>query len=276
MIRITEKSYYIYCENKEEHLYCSTFLPQNNQALSGVVMVMPIGYERLRCYMEMFNFARELACAGYPVIIFDYRGEGESCGEFKDYDIETRLQDIKLAVTELRSTTNVKNICFFGVRLGAVLTMLIAQELKVEKVILCDPVCNMHKYANVLLKSNIILQHYYLGEISKKVENLREDMKKGKAVSVYGFYMAEKFLNQLEQIRITQYLNEYSGKSAVMYMSTIEKSRESEIVQWQTLLGTKGISEIIRVNNNFSWFTKRIWTTRLEKLANTVIEWLDK
>ena len=45
-----------------------------------------------------------------PLQVFDYYGEGDSCGWFEEASIETRISDILAAINFLRKATNVKKI----------------------------------------------------------------------------------------------------------------------------------------------------------------------
>ena len=52
----------------------------------------------------MVNMGRRLASNGYPVLRFDFMGEGDSEGDFEDGTITTRLDDINCAVRTMKSS----------------------------------------------------------------------------------------------------------------------------------------------------------------------------
>jgi predicted alpha/beta hydrolase len=69
----------------------------------------PIGRERLRVCHGIPSLGRDLAAAGFPVIRFDYRGEGESAGQFRDATVSSRVMHVA-AANELKRRTGVDRV----------------------------------------------------------------------------------------------------------------------------------------------------------------------
>ena len=263
---------------KDQRLYGCTYLPEvalkAPQRSCGVVVVSAVGRERLRCYHESANLARELAAHGYPVIRFDYRGEGESSGSFAESTVTTRLEDIATAATELRRRAGVEEICLLGFRLGSLLAVLAAGDLGIQRMILCDPVCNPRQYAKGMLRSNILLQSQYFGKVSKKEAALREELLRGGTVSVYGFNLGQPFLEQLERTDPAPHLTRFAGKAALLYMSARQAPPRRDLSRWRDALSTGGQCETICTVLAFSWASRKVWMPRLRPLNEDVLGWL--
>ena len=65
-------------------------------------MCHPLGEEKLWAHRVFVTFARDLATAGFAVLRFDFRGEGDSDRPFEQADFETRIEDACLAIDTVR------------------------------------------------------------------------------------------------------------------------------------------------------------------------------
>ena len=274
MTGFRERCHFFNEGDENRYIYGCTYLPDHHQS-TGIVLVPPIGRERLRCYHESANMARELASRGYPVLRFDYRGEGESSGEFSEATITSRLEDIATMTGELKRRAGVEQISLVGFRMGGLLAAMAAGDLGIQRLILCDPVCNPKKFAKGMLRSNIVLQSQYFGEVFKKEPELRKELLKGETVSVYGFHMGQSFLEELEQADPEPHLSDFQGKAAIIYMSTRKSAPKKDVARWCELLGQSGQCETICAVMAFSWASRKMWIPSLEPLNKAVIGWLE-
>ncbi|MFC2091765.1 serine aminopeptidase domain-containing protein, partial [Elusimicrobiota bacterium] len=158
MKKYEEKLKFISFPNNSDYLYTATCLPVNTPVSTGIIIVPPIGRERLRIYRELVILARALAMHGYAVSRFDYRGEGESSGEFQNTDIKTRVEDISLIKKELQENYKVDKICLIGWHLGALVALVASKNIKNEYMIFCDPVCTPSQYIKNMFRTNIVMQ----------------------------------------------------------------------------------------------------------------------
>lgn len=255
-------------------LYGAIYLPQDNLAATGLVIVPPIGRERLRCYHETANLARSLAANGVPVLRFDYRGEGESSGDFAHSTISSRVEDIVTAVEQLKRRSGVDQVCLLGLRLGGLLAVMAAEQAGIQRMILCDPVGNPSSYARDLLRANIVLQSQYFGEVFKKEAALRQDLQRGETVSVYGFHLSQAFLQQLETLDPGPHLASFAGKAVILYMSARRSPPKKDAARMHKGLCINGQCEIRCVEHSFSWGSRRLWRPRLEPLNQAVAQWM--
>ncbi|MBM4047042.1 MAG: hypothetical protein FJ279_18220, partial [Planctomycetes bacterium] len=70
---------------------------------SGMVFCHPFGEERKSAFRAMVAAARAFADDGFTVLRFDYRGCGDSEGEFRDATLAAQMADVRAALVFLRS-----------------------------------------------------------------------------------------------------------------------------------------------------------------------------
>lgn len=83
---------------------------------------------------------RELAIKGIIGLAFDFRGCGESEGQFQNATVENRLKDAFTAFDFLLSRkTDESKIGIFGSSLGAYLALLVSEKKNIKSLILRSP-----------------------------------------------------------------------------------------------------------------------------------------
>jgi pimeloyl-ACP methyl ester carboxylesterase len=99
--------------------------------------------------------ARELCRSGFAVLRFDYRGLGESDGDFRDFTVHSGLTDARAALDALRGHPDVDSakigMCGFSLG-GALAAELTALDGKVHALSLWAPVAHMERVFNGFFK----------------------------------------------------------------------------------------------------------------------------
>ena len=96
----------------------------------GVVLCGPNGYEALCVNRAWRQFADALARAGLPTLRFDYPGCGDAPESDEDPErVRAWLGGIRDAIAFLRQQTGVTEVALVGLRFGATLAAVAAQEL---------------------------------------------------------------------------------------------------------------------------------------------------
>ncbi len=117
----------------------------------GVVLCYPLGQEYIRSYRLYHQLAVRLAASGYHVFRFDYFGTGDSAGEDGEGTPALWVRDILCAIEELRDSGDVEKISLIGLRLGAALAALAAEEnAQVHSLVLWEPVVDGTAYLQEL------------------------------------------------------------------------------------------------------------------------------
>ena len=76
-----------------ERVFAGFTVPHNLRR-GPIVMCHPLGEEKLWSHRVFVSFARDLAAAGFAVLRFDFRGEGDSDRDFEETDLETRIRGL--------------------------------------------------------------------------------------------------------------------------------------------------------------------------------------
>ena len=115
------------------------------------VLCAPVGPEYTRSHRTVRHLADRLARAGIPALRFDYHGSGDSAGSESDPDrLGHWKRSIAAAVREARRLSRCERVCLIGVRLGATLAALEAEEVNADLLVLWNPVVKGRSYVREL------------------------------------------------------------------------------------------------------------------------------
>lgn len=167
----------------------SIFYPGNEQKTkkTGVVICNPLGHEHTRFYKSISVLAKELSAQGFPTMRFDYYGTGDSYGEETEIDVESTKCDLEMVVQELLDGCNVDNICLIGIRYGSLPALVSLHKLKVNSLILWNPVCTGKHYLQEMQAGE---QSFYQGSFAVKKNHDHE---------YFGFTYNPTFIQQLQK-----------------------------------------------------------------------------
>src|ERR1700678_2372594 len=143
----------LYFESGGNQLFAWLHRPSGPyEANLGVVICKPFGYESICAHRSVREFAQQFAAAGVPALRFDYLGTGDSAEIDENADqIRIWSQDVVAAIHELKSRTGVDRVCLLGIRLGALLAALAAEQCRlVDSLILVGPVVSGKRYLREL------------------------------------------------------------------------------------------------------------------------------
>lgn len=115
------------------------------------VLCAPIGPEYTRSHRTVRHLADRLARAGIAALRFDYHGGGDSTGKESDPDrFGHWKRSIAAAVKEARRLSRCDRVLLVGVRLGATLAALEAQDVRADLLVLWNPVVKGRSYVREL------------------------------------------------------------------------------------------------------------------------------
>lgn len=118
----------------------------------GIVVCKPFGIEAMWAHRRLRAFAEATAVAGFPTLLFDYAGTGDSEDVDPEADqLELWRNDVIAAVGELRRRTHVRQVCLLGFRFGALTAAMAALRCDaVAALALVAPVVSGKHYAREL------------------------------------------------------------------------------------------------------------------------------
>jgi uncharacterized protein len=143
-------------------------------ARRGVVIVVGGGPQyRVGGHRQLVLWARRLAAAGYPTLRFDYRGMGDSYGEFRGF--EGIHEDIRCAVDRLQQEyPDLQEIVLWGeCDASSAIIFYAHSDPRIKGIVLLNPWARTEAG-----QARAMLKHYYLQRLLepsfwKKVGTLR-------------------------------------------------------------------------------------------------------
>jgi pimeloyl-ACP methyl ester carboxylesterase len=120
-------------------LYCALHHAEDPRGV--VVMVPPFAEEKKAAQRALVEAARAFAESGFNVWRFDFRGTGDSGGEFDGCDVEAWLADLRAVLQHARGMAGDSPLHVVGLRFGAALAWLAADEtLRIDSLALWEPI----------------------------------------------------------------------------------------------------------------------------------------
>ncbi len=241
----------------------------------GMVFCHPFAEERQEAHRVSVNFARRVAENGFFVLRFDYRGTGDSDGEFGDYDFRARIKDVLKAIEILREKTGVEKLGLLGLRLGAAFAVLAAKEAEdVRFLVSWAPVLNVKNYLHQFLRANLAMQMAIYKEIRVTREELINQLLEGKKVNVQGYDLSEEFYRQAIEI---DPLKDYSadGRPCLIMQISGVQTKSDPLLQRLVESGPgHPKSECCFVDEEPFWLEKRYYIPSSGVVFEKTLEWV--
>lgn len=240
----------------------------------GWVFCHPFAEEKLWAHRVFVGMARDLARRGMPVLRFDYRGYGDSDGQFEDFTLADHVADIRSAISELRARVpGIERIGLLGLRYGASLAVLAAvDDPSVGRLVLWDPVVDMEQYLLDQLRSNLTTQMVLYGKVVTKREELVERIRAGESVNIDGYDLRNPFFDQVCAAPIL----EAAAKVGVpVQIVEIGRATQAPRADLQTLAGAFPDAQHQRVEELQFWKEIKQFVRHSPALADAALNWLE-
>jgi exosortase A-associated hydrolase 2 len=181
------------------------------------VLCHPFGEEKLWTHRVFVTFARRLAAAGHAVMRFDQRGNGDSEGVFGDTSLATACADVRAAIAELQKRTGASVITLLGLRLGATVASLVAQDgAGIHRLILWAPIVDGARYMQELLRINVMTQTATFKEVRKDRTELVAMLQNGSTVNVDGYEMGLEMYESVTAINMAAQTHRFGGDCLIV------------------------------------------------------------
>ncbi len=140
-----------YFESSGRSLFAWLHRPADAVAEHGVVICPPIGHEQVHSHRALRHLAERLAAQGFAVMRFDYHATGDSDGTENDPQrLATWQANVSDAVDWMRHEGGCRKVSLVGLRLGASLAALYAEQYEVERLVLWAPIVKGRRYVREL------------------------------------------------------------------------------------------------------------------------------
>jgi len=245
----------------------------NNTQSTGFVFCHPCFEEKLWAHRVYVGMARELARQGYPVLRFDYMGHGDSDGDFEQATVTSRLSDIACAVQTLQKETGVTATGLLGLRFGATLAALSADELHgITHLALWDPLVDGAAYMQEVLLSNLATQSAVHQKILHTREELVAQMEGGTTVNIEGYGLTHALYTEASAIRL-QDSRAFAGRCLIAQIGRVNQKPKKNI---EALYAGYTQAELVLCTEEPFWKEIKPYTPRADNLYRSTLDWLVK
>jgi exosortase A-associated hydrolase 2 len=218
-------------ENHGSKLFGFLHVPHRRQSMGpqsrGIVFCHPFAEEKTISHRVVNNFARRLCRQGYPVLRFDYRGCGDSEGDFEQATLKTRLADIGKAIDIFFQHTQTVHLSLFGLRLGATLAALTAAgDSRVDSLVLWEPIVDVGKYFDQFLRMQVVAESTWSGKVAKTRKDLLQELTKGNCVDILSFYLSPQCFEEFTRLDVPAQVGFFQGPVLIVGISKQQRKRK--------------------------------------------------
>jgi exosortase A-associated hydrolase 2 len=227
----------LYFRNGAHALFGIFHQPEGVSGRVPFVFCHAFGEEKLWAQRVSVTFARQLAAIGHPVLRFDYMGNGDSEGAFGDSSLTTALSDVRCAIAEVRRRTGARSVSLLGLRLGATIASLAAeqeareQRTGIEHLVLWSPIVDGGRYMQELLRINLTTQMATFKEIRHDREALVAMLTAGKAVNVDGYELTHPLYAEVSAVKLASERKRYDGPCLIVQIDRQPGRPSAELQQ---------------------------------------------
>ncbi len=215
-------------------LYGMLHLPSGKGPFPALTMLHGFTGQRVEPHRLFVKIARKLAPQGIAVLRFDFRGSGESEGDFKDMTVSGEIEDALASLDFLASQPEVdKNrMGVLGLSMGGfVASCVAAKDPRVKFLVL---------WAAGARPFQMFPRYVHLSD-----KNVKEWMETGER-DFGGIVLGSAFLKDLKAFKNpVPRLSKFKGKSIVIHGSADTSVPVSEAAIYQKTLGRKAQVHIL-------------------------------
>ena len=237
----------------------------------AVVMCHPLGEEKLWAHRVFVSFARDLAKAGFVVLRFDCRGEGDSDREFQNSDLDSRIEDTNLAIDTVRQwNPGVTDVSLLGLRFGAAVAAAVASRRNdISRLTLWDPVVEGAAYMQSVLRLNLMFQMAQHRKVVENREALVERLTRGETVNIEGYELAQPLFDHASAFRLQDSLAQFSGDVLIVQVDQGENPIKPEL---STLAEQNPRCRIVAAQEESFWKEIRTFYQRAPELTRLTFQ----
>jgi exosortase A-associated hydrolase 2 len=259
--------------NDGAELFGILHLPEE-RPVSGFVFCCPFAEEKLWAHRVFVNFARELCGRGHAVLRFDYRGHGDSEGDFENATVASRLSDIARALRLIREeAASIEAVSLLGLRFGATLAALAAERAPdISRLILWEPLVSGPDYLQELLRTNLATQMAILKKIEFNRKTLTNMLAQGETVHVEGYGLTKELYDQMSAIDLLAGAKQFQGPTRIVQIDPYKGVLTKPL---QTLQSLYGNSTLVHASEQLFWKEINPYYPRADVLYEKTLEWLE-
>ena len=244
--------------------------PFDNNIHKAFVFCHGFVEEKLWSHRVLVNFARILVGHGYTVLRLDYRGYGDSEGDFSTLSMSDHMDDIQAGVHYLKDNlSEITEIGLLGHRMGATLASLAYKQAESNgSLILWDPIIDGERYIQEFLRSHLTTQLAVYGEVRENRERLVEQINNGALINVEGYDLTKIVYDSVAKINL---LNDSSKASQALIVQVGRNEKPKK--EFESLASNLNASLSCVVEEPFWREIKRFYN-RADNIYEVTLNWM--
>ena len=238
-------------------------------------MCHPLFEERKSAHRIMVDAARALAAAGCVVLRFDYRGCGDSTGDFAAFSCADWREDIVQACRCLTDNTRVKRLGLLGLRLGASLAFEVGSTLDtVDFAVLWEPILNGRRHFDHELRRKVVREMVTFGQSRVTRATLLKDLEDGKPIDLDGFAVTPRLFAELGAVDLSKLPQRVARKTLLVQVApTGAAPRELQGFK-DAILSAGAAVDLVSVEEDPFW--NLVGLVECPKLIEKTEEWIEE
>ncbi|MEM7819264.1 MAG: alpha/beta fold hydrolase [Candidatus Aenigmatarchaeota archaeon] len=210
---------------------------------------------------KLYKAAKKFCENGFVVLRFDFRGSGESEGEFVNVTISSEVSDLKIAIGFMQKQ-GYKRIGVVGSSLGGTISLIGFNE-RIKAMVLWNPVTNLRQ---TFIDSDLIPK-----ENAQRLEKngfiIFKDNRTGKE-----FKIGKKFWKEIETLDVVKYLKRLKCPVLILHgnKDTVVPLKQSENAM--KIIGSE-IKELRIINGAEHGFHK---ASHEKQVIDLTLNWFNK
>jgi exosortase A-associated hydrolase 2 len=224
-----------FLEHQGRKLFYLLLQPTAAESKGSILFLPPFAEEMHKSRRLVATQARELACAGYSVMLLDLTGCGDSGGDFSDASWEVWLQDAACAAECLLGLAN-GPFMLWGLRMGALLAAELAQgRSDIGRLLLWQPVLNGEQQIDQFLRLRTVAS-IVSSPAGFDRTSLWNELRSGRSLDIAGYTLSASLALEMARVR----LNDFAPGCPVHWMEigispnrSLAVPSESVIAHWR-------------------------------------------
>jgi len=263
----------LYFLNDKQRLFGILHTAEGTQQKLGWVFCHPFAEEKLWAHRVYVNLARELAKKSWPVLRFDYRGYGDSEGNFEDFTIDDQLADIDCAIARLMAEVpELQSVGLIGLRYGATLAAMAAENNpQVSRLVLWDPIIDMSAYMQDVLRANLTTQMVMHGKVITNRDQLTQNIMNGEAVNIDGYDLTQHFFQPACDINLLDREKQFAGPCQIVQIGRANQPLKKDIQALADLYQQGSVSQVAELQ---FWKEIKNFVQRSDALNGSLFDWM--
>ena len=242
---------------------------------ASLVFCNPLFEERKPAQRILVETARALCAAGYAVLRFDYRGCGDSSGEFESYSVPDWLADIEAASVFLKAHAAGPSTGMLGLRLGAPLGLKAsAGKGLFDFALLWEPVLQGREYVEQELRRKLMKEMMTFGRSQASRDFLIQELAAGKTIDFDGHPVTPALYRDLGGVGLAGLQAPLPRKGLVLAIGSSERPSPALLQAGEALRGAGMDCEVRALREQPFW--NLVGLVSCPALIRETREWLQR